>query len=133
MERDHSRPAEGQDNAAVGDDDQNVYAFNGSSVEFIRRFEKDYGARPAFLTDNYRSTRHIIEASNVVIGPSPSRMKTGHPIHINDARAKDPPGGEWSLRDPVTHGRVQIMDVGDSPISQAQMAVTECTGGSPSW
>ena len=24
---------------AVGDDDQNIYAFNGSSVEFIRRFE----------------------------------------------------------------------------------------------
>ena len=29
---------------AVGDDDQNIYAFNGSSVEFIRRFEADYGA-----------------------------------------------------------------------------------------
>ena len=27
---------------AVGDDDQNVYAFNGSSTEFIRRFEEDY-------------------------------------------------------------------------------------------
>ncbi len=25
---------------AVGDDDQNIYAFNGASVEFIRRFEK---------------------------------------------------------------------------------------------
>ena len=24
---------------AVGDDDQNIYAFNGSSTEFIRRFE----------------------------------------------------------------------------------------------
>ena len=29
---------------AVGDDDQNIYAFNGASVEFIRRFEADYGA-----------------------------------------------------------------------------------------
>ena len=77
---------------AVGDDDQNVYAFNGSSVEIIRRFEADYGARPAFLTDNYRSTRHIIEASNVVIESSQSRMKTEHPIQINGARSKDPPG-----------------------------------------
>ena len=31
---------------AVGDDDQNIYAFNGSSVEFIRRFEADYGPAP---------------------------------------------------------------------------------------
>ena len=35
---------------AVGDDDQNIYAFNGSSVEFIRRFEADYG-RLTFLPD----------------------------------------------------------------------------------
>ena len=31
--------------SAVVDDDQNIYAFNGSSTEFIRRFEADYGAR----------------------------------------------------------------------------------------
>ena len=30
---------------AVGDDDQNIYAFSGASVEFIRRFEKDYSAK----------------------------------------------------------------------------------------
>ena len=52
---------------AVGDDDQNVYAFNGSSTEFIRRFEKDYRAGPVYLTDNYRSTANIIEAANAVI------------------------------------------------------------------
>ena len=52
---------------AVGDDDQNIYAFNGSSVAFIRRFEADYGAKPAFLTDNYRSTANIIAAANAVI------------------------------------------------------------------
>ena len=41
---------------AVGDDDQNIYAFNGASVEFIRRFEADYGPKPAYLIGNYRST-----------------------------------------------------------------------------
>ena len=49
---------------AVGDDDQNIYAFNGASVEFIRRFEAGYRARPAYLTDNYRSTGHIVAAAN---------------------------------------------------------------------
>ena len=35
---------------AVGDDDQNIYAFNGASVEFIRRFEADYGPKPRYLS-----------------------------------------------------------------------------------
>ena len=82
---------------AVGDDDQNIYAFNGSSTEFIRRFETDYGARPAYLTDNYRSTGNIIAAANTVIEPAGQRMKDGHPIAINRARAQDPPGGDWTL------------------------------------
>ena len=110
---------------AVGDDDQNIYAFNGSSSEFIRRFEADYGAKPAFLTDNYRSTAHIIAAANAVIEPAQQRMKTGHPIGINRARAKDPLGGSWAERDPVAHGRVQILPAGDTPVSQAQAAVIE--------
>ena len=42
---------------AVGDDDQNIYAFNGSSPEFIRRFEQDYNARTSLLVENYRSSR----------------------------------------------------------------------------
>ena len=80
---------------AVGDDDQNIYAFNGASVEFLRRFEADYGSKPAFLTDNYRSTGHIISTANALIDPARQRMKTGHPIHIDRARAKDSAGGAW--------------------------------------
>lgn len=52
--------------AVGGDDDQNIYAFAGASVEFIRRFEEDYAARPAYLTDNYRSTAHIIAAARIL-------------------------------------------------------------------
>ncbi len=110
---------------AVGDDDQNIYAFNGSSVEFIRRFEEDYGARPSYLTDNYRSTSNIIAAANALIEPSSNRMKTGHPIEIDRTRAKEPPGGAWSELDPVSRGRVQILPAGTTPISQAQAVVAE--------
>ena len=110
---------------AVGDDDQNIYAFNGSSTEFIRRFEADYGARPSYLTDNYRSTANIITSANSVIEPARMRMKEGYPIAINRTRAQDPPGGDWTLIDPVAQGRVQILPAGDTPISQAQVAVAE--------
>ena len=102
---------------AVGDDDQNIYAFNGSSTEFIRRFETDYGARPSYLTDNYRSTGNIIAAANAVIEPARDRMKKDHPIVINRARTQDPPGGDWTLLDPVARGRVQTLPAGDNPIS----------------
>ena len=121
---------------AVGDDDQNIYAFSGASVEFIRRFETDYGAQPTFLTDNYRSTTHIIAAANAVIAPARQRMKTGHPIGIDRARAKEPPGGAWSNLDPVARGRVQILSVGDSAITQAQAVVAELkrlSGRTPDW
>ena len=112
---------------AVGDDDQNIYAFNGSSVEFIRRFETDYQAKPVFLTDNYRSTGHIIAAANAVIEPARQRIKTGHPIAIDRVRArtKEHPGGAWSKLDPVARGRVQILPAGNSPVTQAQVAVAE--------
>ena len=110
---------------AVGDDDQNIYSFKGSSVEFIRRFEDDYGAKPAFLTGNYRSTRNIIEAANAVIEPARQRMKSGHPIHVDRAREKEPPGGVWAERDPVARGRVQLLPAGDTPISQAQTVIAE--------
>ena len=73
---------------AVGDDDQNIYAFRGTNVEFIRRFKQDYDADVHYLVENYRSTRYIIEAANQVIGqqrgsnedrtPDPNRSAPGN-------------------------------------------------------
>ena len=123
---------------AVGDDDQNIYAFNGASVEFIRRFEKDYGPKPEFLIDNYRSTGHIIAAANALIESARERMKDEHPIGIDRARAKSPPGGEWSKLDPVSQGRVQVLSVskpGDL-VAQAQVGMMELlrlAGLAPDW
>ena len=110
---------------AVGDDDQNIYAFNGASVKFIRRFERDYGPRPAFLVDNYRSTRHIVTAANALIEPARDRMKGERPIRVDRSRAQDPPGGAWEALDPVAQGRVQILPAGPDAIAQAQVAMSE--------
>ena len=110
---------------AVGDDDQNIYAFAGASVEFIRRFAEDYDAHSSYLTGNYRSTRHIIEAANAVIAPARERMKANHPIGIDRARRNASPGGVWEGRDPVAGGRVQVLPAGDTALSQAQAAINE--------
>ena len=121
---------------AVGDDDQNIYAFAGASVEFIRRFEHDYGAKPAFLIENYRSTANIIRAANLVIAPAAERMKAGHDIAIDRARRSAPEGGLLEKLDPVSRGRVQILDAGRDRFEQAVHAVDELrrlAGLLPAW
>ena len=110
---------------AVGDDDQNIYSFNGASVEFIRRFKSDYGPQPTWLTDNYRSTANIVAAANAMIAPASNRMKAAHPIRVNRARAKDSPGGEWAELDPVSQGRVQLLPAGGDPVHQARAVMAE--------
>ena len=103
----------------MGDDDQNIYAVNGTSPKFIRRFEQDYSARIEYLVDNYRSSGHIIDASNAVVAPAASRMKAGHAIRINRARRGDPPGGEWESLDAITKGRVQVLHPSEDSVTQA--------------
>lgn len=97
---------------AVGDDDQNIYAFAGASIDFIRRFDADYAAKPVWLTENYRSAAHITAAANAVISPTAGRMKAGHDITVNRARAKALPGGDWAALDPVGQGCVTLLDAG---------------------
>lgn len=110
---------------AVGDDDQNIYSFKGATADFIRRFEEDYQAKPFYLIENYRSTAHIIAAANALIAPAANRMKAVHPIRIDRARAKRPPGGDWQVLDSVSQGRVQVLSVGDTADAQAVAAMAE--------
>ncbi len=110
---------------AVGDDDQNIYAFNGASVEFIRRFESDYRAQLVYLTDNYRSTKNIVTAANAIIDPARNRMKAEHPIRVDRAREKDLAGGEWTQLDPISRGKVQILPAGPDSLHQARTVMME--------
>ena len=124
------RSVEDEDNRlslfAVGDDDQNIYAFKGASVAFIRRFEEDYAARPVHLIENYRSTANIVDAANMLIAPATDRMKAGHDIVVNQSRRKDRPGGDLERLDPLGRGRVQILGVPSNDESvQAVLAVNE--------
>lgn len=111
---------------AVGDDDQNIYEFAGAEVEFIRRFEADYGTRTDYLVENFRSTRHIIDTANALIAPHPGRLKLAHPINVDRARRKQAPGGVWARRDAaVSEGRVQLLPAGRDGLEQAWRALQE--------
>lgn len=52
----------------VGDDAQSIYSFRGATIENILQFENDFPELRTYkLEQNYRSTRHIVEAANDVI------------------------------------------------------------------
>jgi ATP-dependent DNA helicase RecQ len=111
---------------AVGDDDQNIYEFNGAQVEYIRRFEQDYETRTDFLVENFRATAHIIAAANALIDGHPERLKVQHPIAINAGRRKEVAGGIWARRDAaVSEGRVQLLAAGVSYQTQGWLALQE--------
>lgn len=52
----------------VGDDWQSIYGFRGSNVDYIVNFQKHFqNSETIKLSMNYRSTEHIVGASNEVI------------------------------------------------------------------
>ena len=79
---------------AVGDDDQNIYAFRGSSSAHLRSLIKDYGATLYELTDNYRSDQFIVDYANRFVQQLPYRMKkapivaVSHQLGLVDSSAK---------------------------------------------
>ena len=59
---------------AVGDEDQAIYAFRGSNVDYIRSFALRYeGAVTYLLGRNYRSTPEIVQSANALISQNKRR------------------------------------------------------------
>ncbi|MBN2192536.1 MAG: RecQ family ATP-dependent DNA helicase [Polyangiaceae bacterium] len=59
----------------VGDDDQAIFSFRKASVEFIRRFEVEFGARRLCLVESFRSHPRIVAATNELIRTLAGRVK----------------------------------------------------------
>lgn len=110
---------------AVGDDDQNIYAFSGANVRYIRQFETDYQARRYSLLENYRSSQHIVDAASSVITLARERMKMGEVLRVDHARRELPAGGTWAQHDPLTQGRVHALQVSRGPLAEASAALGE--------
>lgn len=60
---------------AVGDDDQNIFEFRGSSSDYLKIMLNDIGAVKHELVENYRSKSNLVDYSNQFVTKLPRRIK----------------------------------------------------------
>ena len=67
---------------AVGDDDQNIFAFRGSNSAYMKKLITDYGATQYDLLENYRSRQNIVRFSNDFVKKITGRLKNEENIAV---------------------------------------------------
>lgn len=68
----------------VGDDDQSIYGFRGSTPGIMSEFPKDYSeCETIMLSTNYRSTNSIVKISELLINENKNRFKKSLNTHNN--------------------------------------------------
>ena len=76
----------------VGDDDQSIYGFRGSTPSIMQQFMEDYaGAKRIFLSCNYRCSASVCKASALMIRQNKNRID-------KEISAVRPPGDKTVLR-----------------------------------
>jgi len=70
---------------AVGDDDQNIYDFRGSNSEYLYKLTQESGSRFIEMTENYRSSKHIVNFANAFAKGIHHRMKNTPIISMKDS------------------------------------------------
>lgn len=68
---------------AVGDDDQNIYEFRGSDSRYMLKLMKETEGRFIEMTENYRSSHHVVNSSNAFLKRIHNRIKTSPIISMS--------------------------------------------------
>lgn len=75
---------------AVGDDDQNIFEFRGSDSQYLYQLTKEPNSRFIEMTENYRSSRHVVNFVNSFANIISRRMKSTPivPVRKEDGRVE---------------------------------------------
>ena len=68
---------------AVGDDDQNIYAFRGSDSKHLRLLVEEYGAKRYEMPENYRSCRAVVGLANAFVTQLHGRLKASPGVAVS--------------------------------------------------
>lgn len=107
--------------ARGGDPDQSIYKFRGSDIRNILDFERDYpGAKVLHLSDNYRSSRHILRAADALIANNQQRKpkkltpreREGRPVEVvtHDDQGREADAIARLVKEEVQSGRRSFRD-----------------------
>jgi DNA helicase-2/ATP-dependent DNA helicase PcrA len=79
---------DGDELCVVGDDDQTIYSFTGASADYLVRFQRDFpSATLVTLTQNYRSTRQVLDLANRVLWTKPPERRKRLRSDLDDGPA----------------------------------------------
>lgn len=77
---------------AVGDDDQAIYAFQGANSSNFFDFDESYHPHKIVLTENYRSSKAILDFAKNVIDQADNRFSTSPNVKLDkNLTAANPP------------------------------------------
>lgn len=82
---------------AVGDDDQNIYEFRGSDSRFMAGLLEENGSRLIEMTENYRSSRHVVDFANAFAKNIKTRLKSTPIISMSSSE------GFVAIRHHISH------------------------------
>jgi len=94
---------------AVGDDDQSIYGFNGAELNNMLHFERTYGkeaVKTIVLTENYRSTKEVLQTAKQIIENNEDRLVNRIPGITKNLEAK----ATNLLRGEIVHKKYQTQE-----------------------
>lgn len=68
---------------AVGDDDQNIFEFRGSDSRYMTKLLEESEGRFVEMTENYRSSQHVVDYANAFVSGIRGRIKSNSIISMN--------------------------------------------------